>query len=104
MATIPHQNPEFDEAISALQAFCGPDLTQTIYRIETSLRKATVDTCASALSATRTSSEVLSAAGLIKRVAGQINVVIHAAGILACLPRILQPGEEIEYVSLGAGN
>jgi hypothetical protein len=30
--------------------------------------------------------------------------VIHALGILLCLPHILQNGESIEYVSLGAGN
>jgi hypothetical protein len=48
--------------------------------------------------------EVLGAAGLIKQLAGQINVVIHALGILLCLPRILQADEVIEYVSLGAGN
>jgi len=47
---------------------------------------------------------VLGAAGLIKQLAGQINVVIHALGILLCLPHILRPGEVIEYVSLGAGN
>ena len=35
---------------------------------------------------------------------GQINVVIHALGILLCLPHILRPGEVIDYVSLGAGN
>jgi hypothetical protein len=37
-------------------------------------------------------------------VAGQINVIIHAAGILCSLPRILEPGEIVESVSLGAGN
>lgn len=95
---------ELSGAISALQAFCGPDLTQTIERIEASLRNTTLDTCATALAACGTRSEVLSAAGLIKRIAGQINVVIHALGILLCLPRILQQGEVIEYVSLGAGN
>jgi hypothetical protein len=30
--------------------------------------------------------------------------VIHALGILLCLPHILRPGEVIDYVSLGAGN
>jgi hypothetical protein len=46
------------------------------------------------------------AAGLIKlkRLADQINVVIHALGILVCLPHLLQPGEVIDYVSLAAGN
>jgi hypothetical protein len=31
-------------------------------------------------------------------------VVIHALGILLCLPHILRQGESIECVSLGAGN
>ncbi len=47
---------------------------------------------------------VLIGAGQLKRVVGQINVVIHALGILLCLPRLLEPGETIQYVSLGAGN
>jgi hypothetical protein len=41
---------------------------------------------------------------LVKRLAREINVVIHALGILLCLPHILEPEETIEYVSLGAGN
>ena len=44
------------------------------------------------------------AAALMKQLAGQINVVIHALGILRCLPHIFQPGEVIESLSLGAGN
>ena len=36
--------------------------------------------------------------------AGQINVTIHALGILLCLPHILESDERVEYVSLGAGN
>lgn len=95
---------ELSDAISALQAFCGPDLTQTIERIEISLQKKNADTCGEALTACGTRAEVLSAAGTVKRLAGQIHVIIHALGILLCLPRILKPGEVIEYVSLGAGN
>ena len=30
--------------------------------------------------------------------------MIHALGILLCIPRLLAPGEAVEYVSLGAGN
>jgi hypothetical protein len=48
--------------------------------------------------------EVLRGAGLVKQLASQINVVIHALGILLCLPHILRPREVIDYVSLGAGN
>jgi len=40
----------------------------------------------------------------VKQVIGQINVMIHAWGVLVSLPHILKHGEEIEYVSLGAGN
>ncbi|AHK02716.1 hypothetical protein X971_2855 [Agrobacterium tumefaciens LBA4213 (Ach5)] len=40
----------------------------------------------------------------MKRLGSQINVTIHALGILLCLPHILEPDERVEYVSLGAGN
>ena len=56
------------------------------------------------LSSSGAKAEVLGAAGVIKQLAGQINVIVHALGILLCLPHILQAGERIEYVSLGAGN
>lgn len=48
--------------------------------------------------------EVLAAAAALKRLAGQINVSIHAMGILLCLPHILEPYESVKYMSLGAGN
>ena len=40
----------------------------------------------------------------MKGVARQINVVVHAAGILLALPYILEEGEVVEALSLGAGN
>lgn len=46
----------------------------------------------------------MSSAISIKKLAGQINVIIHAAGILCSLPAILKSGEVVESVSLGAGN
>ena len=93
-----------EDAIHLLQTFRGADLTRTIYQIEQSLRGASADTYAAVLTTSGAKAEVLGAAGLIKQLAGQINVVIHALGILLCLPHILRPGEVIEYVSLGAGN
>ena len=92
------------EAIDAVQAFGGPDLTRTLARIETSLHGVSPDQCAALLSTCGAKADVLSAAALVKRLAGQINVVIHALGILLCLPHVLEPGETIDYVSLGAGN
>jgi hypothetical protein len=63
-----------------------------------------VKDCASFLEGAGVGREALAAAAEMKRLAGQINVTIHALGILLCLPHILEPGERVEYVSLGAGN
>jgi hypothetical protein len=57
-----------------------------------------------ALEAERVSGRSLEAALEIKRLAGQINVVIHALGILVSLPHLLEPDEVVEELSLGAGN
>ena len=92
------------DALYRLQTFHGADLTRTIYKIEQSLKGAPATGIASVLESSGAQAEVLGAAGLIKQLAGQINVVIHVLGILLCLPHILQPEEVIEYVSLGAGN
>lgn len=48
--------------------------------------------------------DLLDGARLAKRLAAQVDVVLHAAGILRSLPFILDEGEIIESVSLGAGN
>ncbi|MES2209266.1 MAG: hypothetical protein V4515_03675 [Chloroflexota bacterium] len=48
--------------------------------------------------------ETLDAALLMKRASAQIDVLVHAIGILNALPYILDPGEVVESLSLGAGN
>lgn len=48
--------------------------------------------------------EVLSASLDLKNITGQLNVIIHALGILVSLPHILKPDEKIINTSLGAGN
>ena len=47
---------------------------------------------------------LFSSAIILKNAVGQINVIIHAVGILLLLPNILKKGEIIESLSLGAGN
>lgn len=47
---------------------------------------------------------LLESALVLKQTAGQINVVIHALGILLALPNILLQNEVVQYLSLGAGN
>lgn len=92
------------DAVHLLQTFRGADLTQTIYRIEKSLKGVSAGNYSAVLTTSGAKAEVLGAAGLIKQLAGQINVVIHALGILLCLPHMLLQDETIDYVSLGAGN
>lgn len=50
------------------------------------------------------STAALHAALNIKDKFGQINVVIHALGVLIALPYILEEGEQVHSVALGAGN
>lgn len=87
-----------------LTAFTGSDLTAKLSKIEGSIKGITADNCGMFLETEGAGREALAAAADMKKLAGQINVTIHALGILLCLPHILEPGEQIEYVSLGAGN
>jgi hypothetical protein len=90
--------------IQLVERFTGPDLTQTLSRIESEMRGVTAADCATLLQNAVAEREALAAAAELKRLAGQVNVTIHALGILLCLPHILEPGEKVESVSLGAGN
>lgn len=92
------------DIVSALGRFTGPHLTATLSRLEAAVQGVTSDGCQDFLDGAAAGREALSAAAELKRQAGQINVTIHALGILLCLPHLLEPGERVEYVSLGAGN
>jgi len=95
---------QIGQSVTAFQRFCGTDLTATLAGIEASVRGLSADRLRETLATYSASPETLAGAGQLKRLLGQLNVVIHALGILLCLPRILEPGETIEAVSLGAGN
>jgi hypothetical protein len=95
---------DLTQIIATLQKFSGADLTTTLARVEGELRGASLEECNAVLSTAGAERQALAAAAALKRVAGQVNVAIHALGILLCLPHILEPGEKVEYVSLGAGN
>jgi hypothetical protein len=49
-------------------------------------------------------SNVLAEKLCIKRLSAQVDVAIHAYGILLALSKIMEDGEVIEYLSLGAGS
>jgi len=95
---------DLSQTVATLQKFCGTDLTHTLAELETSVRGKDLNSYVQLITAGNANSDVLAAASFMKHVAGQINVVIHALGILLCLPHLLEKDEKIEYVSLGAGN
>ena len=93
-----------EDAISLVSRFKGGDLTGTVGRFEGKLCGADIARVIAENSSGGISRELLMAAADVKQASAQIDVVIHAAGILFALPYILQPGEIVENVSLGAGN
>lgn len=95
---------DITEAARIVQQFCCQDLTSTLAAIEASALGLTSNQCPAALAACGARDDVLVAAGIVKKLAAQINVIIHASGILMCLPKILESDEFVQYLSLGAGN
>jgi hypothetical protein len=95
---------DYNESARILNVFRGADLTKMLAGIEKSVKGLESAKCDKTVNASGASADVLAAAGMVKKLAGQINVVIHATGILMCLPQILELGEVVQYVSLGAGN
>jgi hypothetical protein len=97
--------PAIEEALAAVQAFgAGTALTARIADLETRLQGKTRDKATALIAADQIDETALSGALTIKQLSVQIDVVIHALGILTSLPYILEPGEVIESLSLGAGN
>lgn len=91
-------------AIKALERFQGDSLTASLSQMEATLEHLSVEELRTFCSERGIDGSFMASATSIKEIAGQINVIIHAAGILCSLPSILRPGEVIQYVSLGAGN
>jgi hypothetical protein len=92
-------------AIAALEQFSGSSgLTSRISDLEADLRGLSGPAVANHLSSDGVEDQTLIGALAVKAMAGQINVVVHALGILLALPAILEEGELIEDLSLGAGN
>jgi len=101
---MPTPLPDLVTAAKALEMFAKKRLTSRVAALETAFAgQGSVD-AHSLLGQSAVTHELLASAYQLKRVAGEINVVIHAIGILLCLPHILEPDERVEYLSLGAGN
>lgn len=96
---------DLQDAAKSLEAFYGgSSLTKRISQLETCVSQKCGKDVDTLLCEEGVCGDVLDSAFLFKSVAGQINVVIHALAVLISLPRILENGEIVQYVSLGAGN
>ncbi len=94
-----------DYALKLIDEFSsGDDLTQRISNLESTLSMKGPEEVKRILAGQGVSDSTIQAAFKIKKLAAQINVTIHALGILVSLPHILDPGEKIQNLSLGAGN
>ncbi|MDQ3730083.1 MAG: hypothetical protein M3355_10920 [Actinomycetota bacterium] len=92
-------------AVRSLQEFARPgELTAKISDLEWALSGRERSAVLERLARERVTEAMLAGAVEVKRVAGEVNVAIHALGILLALPHVLEPGERIESLSLGAGN
>ena len=92
------------DAASAIQAFQKNDLGERIGAIETLLKEADSEKLQAAFPLLGVDDALLEAGLTLKLAAGQVNVIIHAVGILLSLPRILAQGERVQSLSLGAGS
>lgn len=93
-----------DKAVQAIQDFQGASLTENLSKIETEIVGIETDQAFQFCEQIGVDANFLNLALSIKSMASQINVIIHAAGILHSLKTLLDDGEHVESVSLGAGN
>lgn len=93
-----------DHAIEAIERFQGASLTESLSGIETHIVGLGLNEVQSFCGSRGIDDAFLASALSVKKIASQINVIIHAAGILRSLQSIMEPGEVVESVSLGAGN
>ncbi len=93
-----------EDAARNLRQFENGDLASRLASIEKAFQGCSRQSAQTKCGQLGVSDSALESALVFKAVAGQINVMIHALGILAALPHILEDGEHVESLSLGAGN
>lgn len=96
---------DLSESFSKIEDFQkNNDLTNMIAKFENYLQSKDKVGLENSLQFLDFDADIFTAAVEIKRVVGQIDVTIHAWGILRALNSLLEPDEKIESLSLGAGN
>lgn len=95
---------EINQAIELIKSFEKDNLKIQIRNLEKELAQKNIDQVNKTLSNLHIQPDTLDGALTVKKAAGQINVIIHALGILLSLPYVLDKDEVIQNLSLGAGN
>lgn len=93
-----------DEAYRRVQDFKRGSLRETISRLEDIFQKLNASDSKRDLEAWPIDAELLKSALILKLASAQINEVVHSVGILLSLPHILGLDENVEFLSLAAGN
>lgn len=93
-----------EKDLEIIENFQGESLTESLSLIESRIRGISSNTSEEFSLSFGVNNDLVQSVRAVKKVAGQINVVLHAAGIMNSLPTLLQGGEIVESVSLGAGN
>jgi hypothetical protein len=94
---------ELNDALKKISKFTDSDLTERIYSLETKLEGADGPTASKICSTEKIDLELFYAADIIKDKARQIDTIMHAVGMLCALPIILETGEIVRWLSIGAG-
>lgn len=90
-------------SLRLIDSFTGQNLSKRIGGIESDLVGCDVDGCRARCDEVGVNPTLFAAASDVKRVAGQIDVIVHAVGGMLLLSKILEPGEVVQNLSLGAG-
>jgi len=92
------------EALRLVESFSTIPITNRIADLEFDLQSKKRSDIVEQLLKESIDRNLVQASFQVKRAAAQINVIIHAVGILVSLPHILAEDETVESLSLGAGN
>jgi hypothetical protein len=92
------------ELLGQIETFKAGSLTRQVGAIERQLVDAPSSEIQAMLGQHQVNGRLFQAALTVKRLSAQIDVVVHAVGILYALPFILAQDEVVQSLSLGAGN
>jgi len=92
------------DALTQIERFRGKALKITIANLERRLTGARYQEIVAINTHHNVNNLLIASAAEVKRASAQIDVIIHAIGILISLPYILEKDEFLESTSLGAGN